>query len=254
MVVTFETHEHIAIITLNRPDARNAVNGDVASGIEAALDRYESDTNLWAAILASSGSVFCAGADLKEIAAGNLSKLHTERGGFAGLVRRERTKPLIAAVNGVAVAGGCELVLACDMAIAAETAAFGLPEVKRSLAAGAGGLFRLPRAVGMSMAMEMILTGDTIDAQRAYALGLVNKVVPVDQLQAEALALAGRIVVNAPLAVQASKKVAERALVDDDTALWQASAKAMADVAKTEDYQEGPRAFIEKRPPVWKGR
>ena len=202
---------HVALITLNRPEARNAVNGDVANGIEQALDDYEADDSLWVAILSGRGTVFCAGADLKEIAAGNVEKLRTERGGFAGLVQRSRTKPLIAAVNGAAVAGGLELVLACDLAIAAETAVFGLPEVKRSLVAAAGGVFRLPRAIGKSMAMEMILTGDTIDATRAVALGLINKAVDGESLLDEARALAGRIAAAAPLAVQTSRKVAERA-------------------------------------------
>ena len=156
MVVEFECDGHVALITLNRPEARNAINGDVALGIERALDQYEADDALWVAILTGRGTVFCAGADLKEIAAGNVTKLRTERGGFAGLVRRQRTKPLIAALNGAAVAGGLELVLACDMAIAADSAVLGLPEVKRSLVAAAGGVFRLPRAVGKSVAMEMI--------------------------------------------------------------------------------------------------
>ena len=175
-MVEYETRDHIALITLNRPDARNAVNGEVARALESALDQYEGDDTLWAAILAAAGTVFCAGADLKEIAAGNRATLSTERGGFAGIVKRARTKPLIAAVNGAAVAGGCEIALACDLIVASENAIFGLPEVKRSLIAAAGGLFRLPRAIGRAVAMEMILTGDPIDAERAYALGLVNTV------------------------------------------------------------------------------
>ncbi len=254
MAVEFETREHVAIITLNRPDARNAVNGDVAEGIEAAIDRYEADEALWVAILTGNGKVFSAGADLKAIASGEAQRLATERGGFAGLVKRERRKPLIAAVHGAALAGGCEIMLACDLAIAAEGTRFGLPEVKRSLAAAAGGLFRLPRAVGPSMAMEMILTGDPIEADRALALGLVNRVVPADALLEEALALAGRIAVNAPLAVQASRSIAARALIDDDEALWRASAEESRALFKTEDFKEGPRAFVEKRAPVWKGR
>ena len=254
MVVEFEAREHVAVITLNRPEARNAVNGDVAEGIEAAIDRYEADDALWVAILRANGPVFCAGADLKAVAAGDARRLMTERGGFGGLVKRERRKPLIAAVHGAAVAGGCELLLACDMAIAAEGATFGLPEVKRSLVAGAGGLFRLPRAVGQSMAMEMILTGDPIDAERACQLGLINRVVPTDSLMDEALALAGRITVNAPLAVQASRAVARRALTEDDETLWQASSEAMKAIYQTEDFKEGPRAFVEKRAPVWKAR
>jgi len=254
MPVQFETHDHVAILSLDRPEARNAVNGALADALEAALDQYEADENLWVAILRSTGPVFCAGADLKEVAAGNGRALFTERGGFAGLVKRARTKPIIAAVNGAAVAGGCELVLACDMVVAADNARFGLPEVKRSLAATAGGMFRLPRAVGMAAAMEMILTGDPIDAPRAYELGLVNQVVPEDDLLEAAKTLAGRITANAPLAVQESRNVAARALMDDDDALWAAGEEAIRRIAKTEDYKEGPRAFIEKRDPVWKAK
>lgn len=254
MAVTTTREDHVFIITIDRAEARNAVNGDVAEGIEAALDTYESDADLWVAILTGTGTVFSAGADLKAIAAGEARRLSTKRGGFGGLVKRQRTKPLIAAINGVAVAGGLELVLACDIAIAVNSARFGLPEVKRSLVAAAGGLFRLPRAVGRSMAMELILTGDTIEADRALQLGLVNQIVEDADLMDAARALASRITANAPLAVQASLAVAERALTDDDDALWQASQQALGDIMKTEDFQEGPRAFVEKRAPVWKAR
>ncbi len=254
MAVNFEKREHVALITLNRPEARNAVNGVVARGIEAALDQLEEDDQLWVGILAAKGTVFSAGADLKEIAAGNFAALSTDRGGFGGLTRRVRSKPLIAAVHGAALAGGCELALSCDLVVASEKAVFGLPEVKRSLVAAAGGLFRLPRAVGMAPALEIILTGDPISAQRAYELRLVNHVTATEKTLDEALALAARIVTNAPLAVQASRKVAMGALVDDDDTLWRASINAMGAMAQTEDFQEGPRAFIEKRAPSWKAK
>jgi enoyl-CoA hydratase len=254
MSVEFEIRDHIAIITLNRPQARNAINNVMATGVEAALDRYEADPDLWVAVLRGEGPVFCAGADLKEISAGNGASLSTERGGFGGIVKRERTKPVIAAVHGSAVAGGCEICLSCDLIVAAEGTNFGLPEVKRSLVAGAGGLFRLPRAVGMAPAMEMILTGDPIQAERAYQLGLVSRVAPVDGLLDAALELAGRIAANAPLAVQESRNVAVTALSDSDDNLWLESRAALARLSKTEDYAEGPRAFVEKRAPVWKGR
>ena len=186
MVVEFEKQGPLAIITLNRPEARNAVNGEVAAGMEAALDEYEADENLWAAILTANGTAFCAGADLKEIAAGNGNKLSTKKGGFAGLVRRERSKPLIAAITGSALAGGTEIALACDLIICSTETVFGLPEVKRSLVAGAGGLFRLPRAIGMAPALEVIMTGDPLPASRAYELGMVNDVVAIDQVMPEA--------------------------------------------------------------------
>lgn len=253
-IIETETRGHIFIITLNRPEARNAINGDVAEGIEAAIDAYEADDTLRVAIIASSGKVFCAGADLKAISSGDAGRLSTKRGGFAGLVKRERTKPLIAAVNGAALAGGCEIVLASDMVVAAEEAIFGVPEVKRSLVPAAGGLFRLPRAIGPAVGMELMLTGDPIPAKRAHELGLVNYVVPADKLMDAALDLAGRVAANAPLAVQRAKKITSRALMDSDEDLWQASSDAMRYLAGTEDFKEGPRAFIEKRAPVWKAK
>ena len=254
MVIEYETRGRVAIITLNRPEARNAVNAAVASGLEKALDDYEADPNLWAAILKANGKAFCAGADLKEIAAGNAGGLSTEKGGFAGIVSRDRTKPLIAAVTGSALAGGTEIALSCDIIIAAETTVFGLPEVKRSLIAAAGGLFRLPRAIGMAPALECILTGDPLSSERAYQLGMVNKTCPEDDVLDEALKMADRICANAPLAVQASMSVAKRAFMDDDKALFRAGGKAFGGVAASEDFREGPRAFIEKRPPNWQGK
>jgi len=254
MPVEIETEGHLAIITLNRPEARNAINGEMASTMEACLDEYEKNTNLWCAILRAEGAVFSAGADLKEVSAGNGAALATRKGGFAGITRRERTKPLIAAIQGTAVAGGCEISLSCDLIVASTETVFGLAEVKRSLAAAAGGLFRLPRALGMTTAMEAIMTGDPIPAQRAYELGMVNKVVEPDRVMAEARELADRVLCNAPLAVFASRKVAARAMIDSDDDLWRASGEAMRSLAGTEDYKEGPLAFIEKRDPIWKGR
>ncbi|MEM7273309.1 MAG: crotonase/enoyl-CoA hydratase family protein [Actinomycetota bacterium] len=254
MVIEYEKRDRLAVLTLNRPEARNAVNGELANRMEELLDDYESDPDLWTAILTANGPAFCAGADLKEIAAGRGNELGTRKGGFAGLVRRERTKPLIAAVTGSALAGGTEIALSCDMIVCAEDTVFGLPEVKRSLVAAAGGLFRLPRAIGIAPALEVIMTGDPLPAERAHQLGMVNKVVPADQVMAEATALAERVMANAPLAVVASRTVAIRAFLDDDDTLFRASRDEFAEVAKTEDYREGPKAFIEKRPPEWKGR
>ncbi len=252
-VVSYEQDGHIVTLTLRRPKARNAVNGDVAEQMEAALDRYEADDQAWVAILTGEGTVFCAGADLKEIAAGNARRLSTKKGGFAGLVLRERTKPIIAAVNGPAHAGGCEITLACDLVVAADNANFAVPEVKRALIAAAGALWRLPRAVGPAKAAEMIMTGDPITAQEAMAAGLVNQVVPGEELLTAARALADRIAVNAPLAVHASRNVATQAFDLDTATMAKASGQAMAAMMATEDFKEGPRAFIEKRPPQWKG-
>jgi enoyl-CoA hydratase len=254
MAVDFEKEGRLALITLNRPEARNAVNGDVAHEMEAALDEYEADPNLWAAILKANGKAFCAGADLKEIAAGNGANLSTKKGGFAGLVQRERVKPLIAAVTGSALAGGTEVALSCDMIVCSDETVFGLPEVKRSLVAAAGGLFRLPRAIGMAPALEVVMTGDPMSAERAHQLGMVNYVTPTDQVVDTAKQLAERVMANAPLAVQASRRVAVRAFMDEDDALWRASGKEFGNVAQTKDYKEGPRAFIEKRAPNWQGK
>ncbi len=253
-VVSYDQDGHVVTLTLRRPEARNAINGDVAEQLEAALDRYEADDQAWVAILTGEGTVFCAGADLKEIAAGNARRLSTKRGGFAGFVMRERTKPVIAAINGPAHAGGCEITLACDLVVAADNANFAVPEVKRALIAAAGALWRLPRAVGPAKAAEMIMTGDPISASEALEAGLVNQVVPGAQLLTAARALADRIAVNAPLAVQASRMVSVQAFDLDIAEMAKASGQAMQQMMGTDDFKEGPRAFIEKRAPKWQGR
>lgn len=253
-MIEFETRGHVAVITINRPEARNAVNGEVASGIEAAIDQVESDDDIWVAILAGNGPVFSAGADLKAISSGTAAGLMTERGGFAGLVARERTKPLIAAVDGPALAGGTEIVLACDLVVASTNARFGVPEVKRSLVAAGGALFRLPQKLPANIATELLLTGDPISAERAYQFGLVNTLCAPGEALDSALELAERIAVNAPLAVRASLKVMTATRGVDDADAFTQSNRAMASLAATEDYAEGPLAFIEKRDPVWKGR
>jgi enoyl-CoA hydratase/carnithine racemase len=254
--VLFELAEpHIALVTINRPEARNAVNGAVAQGLEAAVERVEADPEIWAAVLTGAGPhAFCAGADLKEVSAGRSATLSTERGGFGGFVRAKRGKLWIAAAQGHALAGGLELLLACDLAVAAETATFGLPEVKRSLVAGAGGVFRLPRALPKAIALQMIATGEPISAARAAHFGLVNEVVPAAEVQAAALALARKICANAPIAVRESLAIARQAAELDEAALWELSRAASARIRQTEDFQEGPRAFVEKRAPRWVGR
>jgi enoyl-CoA hydratase/carnithine racemase len=196
---------------------------------------------------------FCAGADLKEISAGRIGELVTPDAGFAGFVRAKRTKPWIAAVNGVALAGGTEIVLACDMSIVSDDAKFGLPEVKRGLAALAGGLYRLPRALPRAIALELIATGEPIAADRALTYGLINRVVAKADVVAQALDLAELIAANAPIAVRESLTIA-RSSFDQNEDELERSVIAMGErLARTADYLEGPLAFIEKRPPHWTG-
>ena len=254
--VLFELAEpHIALVTINRPEARNAVNGAVAAGLEAAVERVEADPELWAVVLTGAGPhAFCAGADLKAVSAGQSASLATEKGGFGGLTRAKRTKLWIAAAQGHALAGGLEILLACDLAIAAEGATFGLPEVKRSLVAAAGGVFRLPRALPKAIALHMIATGDPISAATALQHGLVNAVVPAAEVLETARALARRITANAPIAVRESLAIARQAMELDEETLWRLSRAASDRMKLTEDFQEGPRAFVEKRAPRWTGR
>ena len=258
-IVLFEKRGRIGIITLNRPEARNAVNGDVASGVEAAIDAIEADDDIWVGIVTANTAgqekpVFCAGADLKAINSGNAGGLSTKRGGFAGIAYRERRKPVIVAVDGLATAGGCEIVLSCDLVVASNRSSFGLAEVKRNLIAGAGGLFRLPRAIGRSAALEIILTGEPLAAQRAYELGLVNHVVAPDQVMPKALEIAERICAAAPLAVWASRKVVLASAYEDDETLITMTSAEFGVIMASEDTKEGLNAFIEKRLPSWKAR
>jgi len=258
-IVTYSTEGRIGLITLNRPDARNAINGDVARGVEEAIDRLEADDSVWVGILTANTEgqerpVFCAGADLKAINSGQAADLNTKRGGFAGFVYRERRKPIIVAVDGLATAGGCEIVLAADLVIATTRSSFGLAEVKRNLIAGAGGLFRLPRAIGQAAAMEAILTGEPIPAERAYHLGLISRLVEPGRALDEARRLAAQITANAPLAVYASRQVVLAAAYEDDTTLKTLTNKLFAEVMSSQDTKEGLTAFIEKRPPNWTGR
>lgn len=258
--VTYETRDRVAIIALNRPEARNAVNGDVAQALEAAIDQLEDDDEIWVGVLTANtdgheNPVFCAGADLKAIQAGQAASLNTARGGFAGFVYRERSKPIIVAVDGLATAGGCEIVLATDIVVATKRSAFGLAEVKRNLIAGAGGLFRLPHAIGRSTAMEAILTGQPLSAERAYSLGLVSRLVDDGQALDTALDIAAAITACAPLAVRESRQVVLAAgdSANDEDALRQMTNAAMGRVLRSNDTAEGLAAFVEKRAPIWTG-
>lgn len=256
--VTYEVQGRVALFTLNRPEARNAVNGDVAEAMESALDQFEADDNVWVGVLRANTEgqdkpVFCAGADLKAINSGDAGRLSTKRGGFGGFTFRDRKKPIIAAIDGLATAGGVEIMLACDMVVATTRSAFGLAEVKRNLIAGAGGLYRLPRAIGRAVAMEVILTGEPLPAERAYQLGLVNRLVEPGTVVDAALQLAGQIAQAAPLAVYASREVV-LAAGGDEKELQALTNRLFAGVMSSEDTKEGLTAFIEKRAPEWKGR
>ncbi|MFL6061148.1 MAG: crotonase/enoyl-CoA hydratase family protein [Marmoricola sp.] len=251
--------DHVLVVTLNRPEARNAVNGDLTLGLGTALEEAENDVEIRAVVLTGAGDqTFCAGADLKAISRGEgLNPPGTEAWGFAGMVQHPVSVPIIAAVNGSALGGGTELVLGSDLAIAAEHATFGLPEVKRGLIAAAGGVIRLPAQVPRKVAMHMILTGEPIDAATALRWGLVNEVVPAADLLESALRLARTIAANAPLSVQGSKKVAlglRDGTIPGETEAWEQSNAEMMAVFTSEDAMEGPIAFAEKRAPVWKGR
>lgn len=252
--VLIERRERVLIITLNRPEARNAVNGALARGLEAAIDLLEDDDNLWAAILTGVGSVFCAGADLKAVVAGNLDELRTERGGFAGFVQRPRTKPIIAALTGDAIAGGMEIAIAAELIVAGSDVRLGLPEAGRSLLAIGGGLAELPRLIGEKAALELALTATPWPAPRLAALGLISRIVEPPAVLTEALTLANSICVNAPMAVRASRRVIVGGRDLDSKARWALAQQELARLAETADYQEGPRSFVEKRAPHWSGR
>ena len=253
-MVDYEIRGRVAVLKINRPDKKNAVNGDVARGMEAAIDKLEADPDVWLGVLTGEGNVFCAGADLKAINEGKAGEIQTERGGFGGITSRARTKPIIAAVDGPALAGGTEIVLSCDLVVASTLASFGIPEVKRSLVAAAGGLFRLPRALPRNIAFELGLTGDPITAERAYQFGLVNELCEPGQALETALALADRVAANAPIAVRETLRLMKELPGGDDETGFRESGKAMMGLADTEDFWEGPKAFIEKRAPEWKGR
>jgi enoyl-CoA hydratase len=243
-----------AVIRLNRPDARNAINVALAKALDARMAEIEDDDQIWAAVLTHEGPAFSAGADLRDVAAGRVNELSFPESGFAGICERTRTKPLLAAVDGAALAGGFEICLACDLLVATARSRFGLPEVKRSLVAGAGGLVRVPRALPRNLAMELALTGEPIDAVRAYHFGLVNRIAPDGEALEVALALAETINANAPLAVRASRSLVRDLTDTTEREGFAASQRALSALASTVDFGEGPRAFVEKRPPQWQGR
>jgi enoyl-CoA hydratase len=251
--VEVERNGRVGIIRLNRPEARNAVNGDLANGVEGALDEWEDDDTIQAVVITGNGPTFCAGADLKLIAAGKGGEMATAKGNFAGLVRRNYPKPIIAAVNGPAFAGGFEIVLACDLVVAADVAQFGIPEVKRGLFAAAGALIRLPKRVPLALATELAITGDPISAERACELGLVSRVVPLDDVVDAALELAARIAANGPLAVRKTLQMVREAGDLTEEEAWPRNFELAMEVFASKDSIEGATAFAEKREPRWTG-
>ncbi|MBV1882220.1 MAG: crotonase/enoyl-CoA hydratase family protein [Pseudomonadales bacterium] len=242
----------IMIVTINRPKAKNAVNKAVSDGIATAMEELDDSSDLQAAIITGADGTFCSGMDLKGFLKGE-SPIVPGRG-FAGLTERGPKKPLIAAVEGYALAGGLELLMACDLIVAAEDAKFGIPEVKRGLAAGAGGLIKLPRQMPHRLAMELALTGDSFTAQRAYDTGLINRIVKKGEALQNALTLAKTIAANGPVAVIASKQIVNESQDWSAEDMWTKQTALIMPVFKSEDSREGPLAFAEKRAPVWKGK
>jgi crotonobetainyl-CoA hydratase len=260
-VVLSEQRGRVMILTINRPEARNAVNRDVSLALGRALTEAENDESVWVIVLTGAGDkAFSAGADLKARAQGAQAvdpQSAEANWGFGGYVRHSISKPTIAAVNGFALGGGLELVLASDLAVAADTATFGLPEVRRGIYAAAGGAIRLPRQIPQKIGMEMLLTGQPISARRAAELGLVNLVVEASDVLDAALRLAETICEAAPLSVRASKRIAlgiVDGVIADEEDDWARNAAEGVELRQSEDSQEGPRAFVEKREPVWRAR
>jgi enoyl-CoA hydratase len=250
--VLTERRERVLVITINRPDQRNAVNSAVAVGIAAALDELDDDGQLSLGVVTGAGKGFSAGMDLKAFVAGESP--YAEDRGFAGITQRASVKPLIAAIEGFAVAGGLEIALSCDLIVASRGARLGIPEVKRSLVAAGGGLLRLPRVLPRNVAMELALTGDPIDAERGYELGLVNRLAEPGEALAKALELASAIAANGPLALAATKRVLNESVDWPESEFFERQGAIAGPVMASEDAREGATAFAEKRPPVWQGR
>lgn len=252
-LVNIEITDGIQIITINRPEAKNAINLDTAQALAAALDDLDNHDQARIGILTGAGGVFSAGMDLKAFAQKG-ERPNIPGRGFAGITERPPRKPLIAAVEGFALAGGCEMALSADLIVAANNAKFGLPEVKRGLVAGAGGLLRLPRRLPYHIAMEIILTGELFTAERAHAYGLVNRLTEPGQALEGALALARIIVENGPLAVQTAKSVVTQAIDWDQDGMFDRQRPLITPIFTSADAKEGATAFAEKRKPVWQGK
>jgi enoyl-CoA hydratase len=249
--VLIERRDRVLVVTINRPDARNAVNAAVSMGLADAMTELDRSPELSIAVVTGSGGNFCAGMDLKAFLAGEEI---TVVGRGLGFTEGPPRKPVIAAVEGFALAGGTELVLACDLVVASRTARFGIPEVKRGLAAGGGGLLRLPTRIPYQVAMELALTGDSFTAERGHALGFVNRLTEEGEALSGALELAERITANGPLAVSASKEVISQSSGWSGEEAFTRQWEILAPVFESADAIEGSKAFAEKRPPVWQGR
>ena len=250
--VLTERRDGVLLITLNRPDARNAVNAALAEGVAAALDELDADDDLSVGVLTGAGKGFSSGMDLKAFVAGE-SPYAADRG-FAGITQRAAEKPLIAAIEGFAVAGGFEVALSCDLIVAARGARLGIPEAKRSLVAAGGALLRLPRRIPYHVAMELALTGDPIDAERGYELGIVNRLADPGGAVDAALELAGEVARNGPLALRASKEIVQSSGDWTEAEAWEKQGEIAGPVMTSEDAREGAIAFAEKRDPQWRGR
>jgi enoyl-CoA hydratase len=250
--VLVERRGAVQVITINRPEARNAINGAVAVGVRDAVDELDADSALSVGVLTGAGGTFSSGMDLKAFLKGETPSFPGR--GLAGITQTPPRKPMIAAAEGYALAGGFELAMACDLVVAGASAKFGVPEVKRSLVAGAGGALLLARRIPRALALEMLLTGDPFDARRAFDIGLVNRVVDDGQALDAAIELAGKIAANGPLALMATKEISNGGADWSADERWDQMARIMAPVFTSQDAQEGARAFAEKRAPVWKGQ
>jgi enoyl-CoA hydratase len=250
-VIVTKTKEGLIIITINRPEAKNAINASVAQGLAEALIQLDADPEIRLGILTGADKTFCAGMDLKAFVRGESAVVAGR--GFGGLAEAQPRKPLIAAVEGYALAGGFELALACDLIIAASSAQFGIPEVRRGLAAGGGGLLRLPRQMPYRVAMELALTGRSVSSDRLLTLGLINRVVPDGAALDEAIAMARIILENGPLGVDVSKAIISESGDWKSEEMFQRQDAMITMVSGSEDAREGARAFAEKRKPVWSG-
>jgi enoyl-CoA hydratase len=251
-VVLAERREGVLLITLNRPEVRNAVNAAVAAGVAGALDQLDGDDSLSVGVLTGAGGFFCAGMDLGAFVKGEAPWFGDR--GFAGIAQRASSKPLIAAIEGFAVAGGMEIALACDLIVAARGAKMGIPEAKRSLVAAGGALLRLPRRMPYHLVMELALTGDPFPAERFHELGLVNRLAEPGGAVDVALELAAALAKNGPLALAASKRILQEQFDWSSSEMWQRQAEITTPVMSSEDAREGASAFKEKRDPVWRGR